>query len=136
MPKVNHIAVLIENLDDAVGTFTDVWGLEPTEIVAIEEHGIRTAVFNFDNLIVELMEPTGPDTSTAKQLAKKGPCIAHMSIESNDIVARMEFLKMKGLQFTTNGPLLGLHDSLIAFLHPKSTHGILTEITQPAEGKH
>ncbi|HEX9744898.1 MAG TPA: VOC family protein [bacterium] len=133
MPRLNHIAVLVENLDSAVSTFTEVWGLAPSEIVTLEKHGIRTAVFNFDNIKVELMEPSGPDTGTAKQLEKRGPGIAHMAIESENVLGKMGELKSKGLRFTTEEPSLGLHDSLIAFLHPKDTHGILTEIVQPSE---
>ncbi len=133
MPTLNHIAVLVPSVDEAVSTFSKVWGLEPHEIVTIEKQGIRTATYRFDNIVVELMEPYGENSVVAKSLEKKGPCIHHMAVEVDDAPGRMASLKADGLQFTTNEPSMGLGDSMVCFLHPKCTHGILTELVQPAK---
>ena len=131
MAKLNHIAVLVANLDEAIALFSKVWGLDPLRIITLENQGIRTAAYEFENILVELMEPVNPASAVGKSLEKRGPGIHHMAIEVDDVVARMDTLKADGLAFTTEAPSKGLHDSLICFLHPKSTYGILTELVQP-----
>ncbi len=133
MAKLNHIAVLVENLDDAIGLFNKVWDLEPTHVLTLENQGIRTATYEFENIMVELMEPHGEDSPVAKALEKRGGGIHHMAIEVDDVRARMDSLKADGLRFTSDEPSTGVGDSLICFLHPKSTHGILTELVQPSK---
>ena len=132
MPKINHIAVLVGNLDEAMTLFNRVWGLEPSDIVTLQEQGIRTAAYEFDNLKVELMEPTNPEGAVGRSLEKRGPSIHHMAVEVDDVRGRMKSLKGSGLQFTTEDVSKGLHGSTICFLHPKSTFGILTELVEPA----
>jgi methylmalonyl-CoA/ethylmalonyl-CoA epimerase len=134
MPKINHIAVLVANLDGAMTLFNRVWGLEPSDIVTLKEQGIRTAAYEFDNIKVELMEPTNPEGAVGRSLEKRGPSIHHMAVEVEDVRGRMQSLKGSGLQFTTEDVSKGLHGSTICFLHPKSTFGILTELVEPAEG--
>ena len=135
MAKLNHIAVLVADLDEAMKLFNKVWGIEPTGIHILEKQGIRTAAYEFDNILVELMEPYGEDSLMAKALEKRGPGIHHMAVEEDEVAARMEAFKADGLRFTSEEPSLGLNDSLICFLHPKSTFGILTELVQPAKEK-
>jgi methylmalonyl-CoA/ethylmalonyl-CoA epimerase len=130
MAKLNHIAVLVENLDEAVATFNKVWGIEPEHIVLLEDHGIRTAAYHFDNILVELMEPSGPDSGMAKTLEKRGACIHHMAIDTNAIDEKMDDLKKAGFKFTSEKPSLGYGGNMICFLHPKSTGGILTELVE------
>jgi methylmalonyl-CoA/ethylmalonyl-CoA epimerase len=133
MPKLNHIAVLVADLDEAIKLFNKVWGLEPSGIHTLEKQGIRTATYEFDNILVELMEPYGDSSTVGKALEKRGPGIHHMAVECDDVSTLMKKLKDDGLRFTTEEPAVGLNDSLICFLHPKSTHGILTELVQPAK---
>jgi methylmalonyl-CoA/ethylmalonyl-CoA epimerase len=133
MARLNHIAVLVSNLDEAMTLFNEVWGQKPSDIVTLEHQGIRTAAYVFDNITVELMEPTRPDTAVGKSLEKRGPAIHHMAVEVDDLKSKMAYLKGAGLHFTTDEPTHGLHDSLICFLHPKSTYGILTELVQPSK---
>ena len=130
MAKLNHIAILVENLDEAVPVFNKIWGLEPEHIVDMEDHGIRTAAYHFENILVELMEPIGENSGMRKALDKRGPGIAHMAIETDDIKSKMVGLKDAGMRFTSEEPSVGYGGNLITFLHPKSTHGILTELVQ------
>ena len=131
MPRVNHIALLVENVDEAMHLFSKIWGLEPTHIVALENQGVRTATYEFENLMVELMEPYGAESPVAKSLEKRGPGIHHMAVEVTDVAARISELKDLGLRFTTDEPTVGVGGSKICFLHPKGTFGILTELVQP-----
>ena len=130
MAKLNHIAVLVENLNEAVASFNRVWGIEPEHIVLLADHGIRTAAYHFDNILIELMEPSGPESGMAKTLEKRGPGIHHLAVETNDIAGKMDELKNAGYKFTVDEPSVGYGGNLIAFLHPKSTHGILTELVE------
>jgi len=133
MTKLNHIAILVESLDEAIPLFNKIWGMEPAGIHTVEKQGIRTAAYQFDNIMVELMEPYGENSPVGKALEKRGPGIHHMAVESDDVKGKMDSLKADGLRFTTEEPSVGLNDSLICFLHPKSTQGILTELVQPAK---
>ncbi len=133
MAKLNHIAVLVADVDEAMDLFNKVWGIEPTGIHTLEKQGIRTATYEFDNIMVELMEPHGDDSMMKKALEKRGPGIHHMAVEVDDVQSRMDALINEGLRFTSENPTLGLNDSLICFLHPKSTAGILTELVEPAK---
>ena len=135
MAKLNHIAVLVADLDEAVKLFTKVWNLEPSGIHTLENQGIRTATYEFDNILIELMEPYGENSVIRKSLEKRGPGIHHMAVEEDDVAVRMATLRAEGLRFTSEEPSLGLNDSLICFLHPKNTFGILTELVQPAKEK-
>jgi len=135
MAKLNHIAILVADVDEAMKLFNQVWGIEPTAVHTLEKQGIRTAAYEFDNIMVELMEPHGDDSQMRKALEKRGPGIHHMAIEVDDVQGRMDKLKNEGLRFTSEDPSKGLNDSLICFLHPKSTAGILTELVQPAKEK-
>jgi len=131
MAKLNHLAVLVENLDEAIPLFNKVWGLEPEHIVILEDHGIRTAAYVFENILIELIEPYGEKSGMRKTLEKRGPGIHHVAVEVDDLKARMDALKADGLRFTAEEPTEGYGGHLITFLHPKSTFGILTELVQP-----
>jgi methylmalonyl-CoA/ethylmalonyl-CoA epimerase len=131
MPNLNHIAVLIENLDEAMKTFNKIWGLEPDHIVVVADHGMRMASYHFDNIMIEVMEPYGENSGMAKALEKRGPGIHHIAIEADDVKARMDALKAEGFKFTSEEPTKGFNDTTICFLHPKSTFGILTELVKP-----
>jgi len=134
MARLNHIAVLVANLDEAMKLFNEVWGIQPSDILTLEHQGIRTASYEFENVKVELMEPSSPDSVVAKSLEKRGPSIHHIAVEVDDVRQRMQALKAMGLQFTTDEPSEGIHGTTICFLHPKSTFGILTELVQPPKG--
>jgi len=133
MPKLNHIAVLVEDVDSASQLFSKIWGLEPTHVITVDSQGVRTATYEFDNIMVELMEPYGDESPVARSLAKRGPGIHHMAVEVDDVASRMKALKDMGLRFTSEEPSTGVGGARICFLHPKGTYGILTELVQPAE---
>lgn len=130
MPKLNHIAILVADLDEAIKTFNKVWGFEPEHIVSLEEHGIRTAAYHFDNIMVEVMEPISEESGMARTLEKRGAGIHHIAVETGAIREKMDELKKAGMRFTSEKPAVGYGGNLICFLHPKSTEGILTELVE------
>ena len=100
----------------------------------VEEQGVEAVLLDVGDGHVELLRPLGPDTPVGKYLAKKGPGLHHVAYAVGDIKATLEQLTAAGVELIDETPRIGIRKSQVAFLHPKSTGGVLTEIVQPAEG--
>ena len=131
--KINHIGIAVKSLDAAIPFYRDQLGMrfEGTEEVA--EQKVRVAFLQVGESRIELLEPTSPDSPVAKFLEKNGEGIHHMAYEVEDITAALARMKEQGVRLIDESPRNGAHGSLIAFLHPKATGGVLTEICQPGE---
>jgi methylmalonyl-CoA epimerase len=99
----------------------------------VTEQGVEAVLLDIGENHVELLAPLGDDTPVGKFLAKKGPGIHHVAYQTTDIEAELERLKAAGLQLIDLTPRVGIRNSKVAFLHPKSSGGVLTEIVQPAD---
>ncbi|MCK5913365.1 MAG: methylmalonyl-CoA epimerase [Desulfuromusa sp.] len=130
LKKINHIGIAVKSLDDSIPFYRDQLGMtfEGTEEVA--EQKVKVAFLQIGESRIELLEPTSADSPIAKFLEKKGEGVHHMAYEVEDVVAALADLKGKGLRLIDETPRRGAHNSLIAFLHPKATGGVLTEICQ------
>jgi methylmalonyl-CoA/ethylmalonyl-CoA epimerase len=130
LTKINHIGIAVHSLDTSIPFYRDQLGMtfEGTEVVA--EQKVKVAFFLVGDSRIELLEATAEDSPVAKFLAKNGEGIHHMSYEVDDIVATLARLKAEGVRLIDETPRQGAHNSLIAFLHPKVTGGVLTEICQ------
>ena len=129
LKKIDHIGIAVTRLSDSIPVFEKMGlKLEGTEEVADQK--VKTAFFNIGGVHIELLEPTSPDSPIAGFLEKKGQGIHHIAFESDQIEAEMEHLKTEGLEFIDRQPRDGAHQTRIAFLHPKSTARVLTEICQ------
>jgi methylmalonyl-CoA epimerase len=100
----------------------------------VESQGVEAVLLDVGDGHVELLRPLGPDTPVGKYLAKKGPGLHHVAYAVADIDATLEKLKQSGVELIDSEARSGIRDSRVAFLHPKATGGVLTEIVQPAEG--
>lgn len=127
-PRIAHIGVAVENLADALAFYRDILGLEPRAPESAD--GATIVSLPFGGPEVELLEPSRPDGPIAKFLAKRGPGIHHVCYEVADLDAAMERCRAAGYRLVDETPRTGAHGRRIAFVHPKSTAGILIELTQ------
>lgn len=132
--RIDHlgIAVAPEDLDDQIAYHRDVLGFELVHRETVESQGVEAVLFDVGENHVELISPLGPDTGVAKFLAKNGPGLHHVAYQTQDIVSALATLKERGVQLIDEEPRVGIRDSRVAFLHPKSTGKVLTELTEPA----
>lgn len=130
LKKINHIGIAVNSIEDSLAFYRDQLGMafEGTEVVA--EQKVKVAFFQIGESRIELLEPTADDSPVAKFLAKNGEGIHHMAYDVDDINTTLASLKEQGVRLIDETPRKGAHDSLIAFLHPKVTGGVLTEICQ------
>ena len=132
--RVDHIGVAVEDLDAAIALYEQSYAMPLVHREVVEQQGVEAVLLDVGEGHVELLAPLGPDTPVGKFLAKRGPGLHHVAYQVADIEATLADLKAKGIQLIDETPRVGIRSSLVAFLHPKSSGGVLTEIVQPAEG--
>ncbi|MBN2645131.1 MAG: methylmalonyl-CoA epimerase [Desulfuromonadaceae bacterium] len=128
--KINHIGVAVHNIEEALPFYQQQLGMlyEGSEVVA--EQKVRVAFLSVGESRIELLEPTSDDSPVAKFLEKNGPGTHHIAYEVEDIQAELASLKEQGVRLIDEVPRTGAHQTQIAFLHPKASGGVLTEICQ------
>ena len=131
--RVDHIGVAVDDLDAAIGLYERDYGMEVVHRETVAEQGVEAVLLDVGENHIELLSPTGPDTPVGKFLAKKGPGMHHVAYQVDDIEATLAALKQAGLRLIDETPRTGIRDSRVAFLHPSTAGGLLTEIVQPAE---
>ncbi len=127
-PRIAHIGIAVENLADALAFYRDILGLTPTASASAD--GATIVSLPFGDPQVELLEPATPDGPIARFLAKRGPGIHHVCYEVPDLDAALHRCRAGGYRLVDDTPRIGAHGRRIAFLHPKSTAGILIELTE------
>ncbi|MFL5320743.1 MAG: methylmalonyl-CoA epimerase [Myxococcaceae bacterium] len=127
---LDHVAIAVKDLEKAIPIYRDALGLELAEIEVVEEQKVRTAIFGHGLGRVELICPTEPGTGVAKFLEKRGEGLHHICIEVEDIQAALDELKKRGAPLIDETPKIGAGGAKIAFIHPKGTGGVLTELRQ------
>jgi len=132
--RIDHIGVAVEEIEPALELYRDSFQLELAHREVVEEQGVEAVLLDAGENHVELLAPLGPDTPVGKFLAAKGPGLHHVAYQVTDIDATLQALKNAGLQLIDQEPRTGIRESRVAFLHPRSTGGVLTEIVQPAAG--
>ncbi|MCI0337618.1 MAG: methylmalonyl-CoA epimerase [Acidobacteria bacterium] len=128
--KIQHLGVAVSSIDDALIFWRDGLGLELKEIEVVEEQGVRVAVLPIGESRLELLEATGAETPVGRFLSRRGPGLHHLSVEVDDINAKIAELKGRGVRLIDEQPRVGAGGALIAFIHPSSTGGVLIELTQ------
>jgi len=128
--KINHLGIAVSSLDESVNFWRDGLGLALQEIEVVEDQGVRVAILPLGESRIELLEATGDETPFGKFIAKRGPAIHHLSLEVSDLKAMLGELKERGVRLIDHEPRVGAGGSLIAFIHPSSTGGVLIELVQ------
>lgn len=128
--KIDHIGIAVSNLDEAVKLYRDVLGLELHGTETVEEQKVKVAFLPVGDTEVELLESTSPDGPIAKFIEAKGQGIQHIAFRVDDIEAALEEMKEKGMRLIDERPRYGAGGARIAFLHPKSTNGVLIELCE------
>ncbi len=129
---VNHIGIAVSSIDAQREYYENVLGAEFDGIEEVAEQKVRVGFFRVGDVKLELLEPTSPDSTVAKFIEKKGEGLHHVAFTVEGIQERLNELKTNGVRLIDETPRKGAHHMNIAFLHPKSTHGILTELCEPA----
>lgn len=132
MPKkISHIGIAVASIEEATPFYRDILGMEfeSTEVVA--EQKVKVAFFAVGESRIELLEPTADDSPVAKFLDKNGPGVHHVAYEVADLEQRLAALKAEGVRLIDETPRTGAHNTRIAFMHPKASGGVLTELCEP-----
>ena len=128
--KINHIAVAVNDIDASLNFWRDALGLELAELRDVPAEAAQIAFLPVGGTEVELVRPTTDDSGLAKYLAKRGEGLHHLCLETDDIEAMLAQLKEKGIQLINESPRTGADGKKYAFIHPKSTGGVLVELYQ------
>jgi len=129
--RLDHVAIAVTNLEETLKFYEESLGLTRLDIEVVEEQGVRVAKLEVGNTHIELLEPLSPDSPVGKFLAQRGPGLHHICIGVDDIKGRLDCLKEKGTRLIDQEPKIGAGGAKIAFVHPKSTGGVLLELSQP-----
>lgn len=132
--RIDHIGVAVEDLDEAIELYRSSFQMAEQHRETVEAFGVEAVLLEVGDGHVELLKPLSPDTGVGKFLAKNGPGLHHVAYQTDDIDAALEAVRAAGLRLIDEQPRTGIRNSRVAFLHPKSTGGVLTELVQPAEG--
>ncbi len=133
LDRIDHTGVAVDDLDAAIKLYRDVLGMPLVHREVVEEQGVEAVLLDVGDGHVELLSPLGDDTPVGKFLAKKGPGLHHVAYAVSDIKATLAELSEAGVQLIDETPRIGIRQSKVAFVHPRSTGAVLTEIVQPHE---
>jgi methylmalonyl-CoA/ethylmalonyl-CoA epimerase len=125
---IHHLGVAVEDLDTALATYERLFGAEIEHSATVEDQGVRAVSLRIGEGRVELLEPLGEDTPVGRFLAKRGPGMHHVAYEVSDLAATLVELARAGADLIDEQPRPGLFGLEVAFVHPDSVHGVLSEV--------
>src|SRR4051794_33432631 len=134
LSRIDHIGVATEDLDGAIALYEGALGMPVAHRETVESQGVEAVLLDVGEGHVELLRPLGPDTAVGKFIARKGEGLHHVAYAVDDIDATLEQIAAAGIELIDAEPRVGIRGSRVAFLHPRSTGGVLTEIVEPAGG--
>ncbi len=133
LKKIDHLGIAVHSIQDARHFYEDVLGLVCEKEEEVASQNVRTAFFALGETHIELLEPTSEDSPIATFLAKRGEGLHHVAYRSTDIEAQLRKAKDAGCALIHDSPIKGAGNKQVAFLHPKSSHGLLTELCSEAD---
>jgi methylmalonyl-CoA/ethylmalonyl-CoA epimerase len=132
--RIDHIGVAVDDLDEAIALYEGRLGMPVQHRETVEEQGVEAVLLGVGESHVELLRPLRPDTAVGRFLERGGPGLHHVAYGTDDIESALDRVRGAGLQLIDEQPRIGIRGSRVAFLHPKSTGGVLTELVEAAEG--
>jgi methylmalonyl-CoA/ethylmalonyl-CoA epimerase len=130
--RIDHIGVAVEDIDAAIDLYASSFDMREQHRETVEEQGVEAVLLEVGDGHVELIRPLSADTGVGKFIAKNGPGLHHVAYATDDIDATLGKVREAGLRLIDEQPRVGIRNSRVAFLHPKSTGGVLTELVEPA----
>jgi methylmalonyl-CoA/ethylmalonyl-CoA epimerase len=131
--KINHIAILVEDLDTSLEFWHDILGIKPSRVTDVPQEAARIAFLPVGDSEIELVQPTTTDSGLRRFLEKRGPGMHHLCLEVTDLHGLLAQLKAGGVQLINDEPKVSEDGRLYAFIHPKSANGVLVELYQLAK---
>ena len=132
--RLDHIGVAVDDLEEAVSLYSERLGMPVQHRETVEEQGVQAVLLGVGESHVELLSPLGPETAVGRFLERNGPGMHHVAYGTDDIESALKDARAAGLALIDEQPRTGIRGSRVAFVHPKSTGGVLTELVQAAEG--
>jgi methylmalonyl-CoA/ethylmalonyl-CoA epimerase len=136
LSTIDHVGVAVEDIDAALALYRDALGMPLVHRETVTSQGVHAALLDVGDSHVELLQPLGPETAVGKFLSRRGPGMHHVAYRVDDVEETLRALAGAGLRLIDERPRIGIRGSRVAFLHPTSTAGVLTEIVQPAPEDH
>lgn len=129
--RIDHIGVAVEDLDAAIELYRQQFEMGEQYREVVEQQGVEAVLLEVGEGHVELLKPLGPETSVGKFLASRGPGLHHVAYQTADIDSALDQVRAAGLELIDETPRVGICGTRVAFLHPKATGGVLTELVEP-----
>jgi methylmalonyl-CoA/ethylmalonyl-CoA epimerase len=136
LSAIDHVGVAVESIEAALALYRDQLGMELVHRETVTDQGVDAALLDVGDSHVELLAPLGPDTPVGKFLQRRGTGLHHVAYRVGSVQETLDACAAAGLRLIDPEPRVGIRGSRVAFLHPASTGGVLTEIVQPAEKGH
>jgi methylmalonyl-CoA/ethylmalonyl-CoA epimerase len=130
--RIDHVGVAVEDLDEAIALYSQRLGMAVQHRETVEEQGVEAVLLGVGESHVELLRPLGAETAVGRFLERNGPGLHHVAYGTDDIDAALESARAAGLRLIDDRPRTGIRNSRVAFVHPKSTGGVLTELVEAA----
>jgi methylmalonyl-CoA/ethylmalonyl-CoA epimerase len=131
LSALDHVGVAVEDIDVALALYRDALGMPLVHRETVSEQGVDAALLDVGDSHIELLQPLGPETTVGKFLARKGPGLHHVAYRVASVEEALKSLSAAGVRLIDERPRTGIRGSQVAFIHPSSTGGVLTEIVQP-----
>ena len=132
LSTIDHVGVAVESIEAALPLYRDALGMPLVHRETVAEQGVDAALLDVGDSHIELLQPLGPETAVGKFLARRGPGLHHVAYRVASVEDALSALSAAGIKLIDEHPRTGIRGSQVAFLHPASTGGVLTEIVQPA----
>jgi methylmalonyl-CoA epimerase len=128
---IDHVGIAVKSIDEAKKFWVDTLGLTLSHIEEVPEQKVRVAMLQAGETTIELLEPTSPDSPIQRFIDKRGEGLHHLTLQTDNLAERLKELKDANVSLIDEQPRVGTGGASIAFLHPKSTHGVLVELCEP-----